>query len=111
MDASYKINMALQIKSSENGIRFAVKVVPGSSRTAIKGLLDNALKINLATPPEKGKANKELIKLLSQILNTSTSAIHIASGTHNTQKEIFVADFTESQLLLALKNHLPKLQE
>jgi len=106
MDASYKINMALKIKSSKNGICFAVKVVPGSSRTAIKGLLDHALKINLAAAPEKGKANKELIKLLSRTLNTSKSTIQITSGNHNTQKEIFVADLTESQLLHALKNHL-----
>jgi len=111
MDASYKIFMALQIKSSENGIRFSVKVVPGSSRTAIKGLLEHNLKINLAAPPEKGKANKELIKLLSRTLNTPKSAIQIASGAHNNQKEIFVANLTESQLLQALQIYLPEKEQ
>jgi len=48
-----------------------VKIKPNSSKNQIKSWDKNRklLKININTAPEKGKANKELIKFLSKKLN------------------------------------------
>jgi uncharacterized protein (TIGR00251 family) len=43
-----------------------VKVTPNSSKTEIKYVEDNFVKINLKAPPEKDKANKELIRFLKK---------------------------------------------
>ena len=44
-----------------------VKVTPKSPKTELTGTLDDGtIKIRIAAPPEKGKANKELIKFLKK---------------------------------------------
>ena len=43
-----------------------VKVIPRSPKTEIVGeMADGTLKIKIAAPPEKGKANEELIRFLT----------------------------------------------
>ncbi len=42
-----------------------VKVIPRSAQTEIVGTMaDGTLKIRIAAPPEKGKANEELLRFL-----------------------------------------------
>ena len=42
-----------------------VKVIPRSAKTEIVGTMaDGTLKIKIAAPPEKGRANAELIRFL-----------------------------------------------
>ncbi len=43
-----------------------VKVIPRSAKTEIAGTMaDGTLKVRVAAPPEKGKANEELLKFLT----------------------------------------------
>ncbi|MBC8378073.1 MAG: DUF167 domain-containing protein, partial [Planctomycetes bacterium] len=53
-------------QDSQHNIQLTVKVVPGSSRTEIAGTLDGMLKIRVAAPPEKGKANKALLAFIAK---------------------------------------------
>ena len=98
--------MTLEMKPEKSGVTFAVKVVPGSSRTAIAGLLGPALKVNVAAPPEKGKANKELVNLLARVLGRPKNTIAVVSGTTNPHKEVYARDLTPAQLLDALGPYL-----
>lgn len=60
-------------------IYIRVKVTPKSPKTELTGELDDGtMKIRIAAPPEKGKANKELIKFLKNHFNTDK--ITIVSG-------------------------------
>ena len=47
------------------------------------------LKISVNAVPEKGKANKELIKFLAQKLQVAASLIEIVSGTTEHLKKIY----------------------
>lgn len=68
-----------------------VKVVPGSSRTEIAGCHGDMLKIKIAAPPEKGKANKALIDFLARTLNLKKNAIEITAGHTSSIKQVFLA--------------------
>lgn len=58
-----------------------IKVLPCSSKNEITDIMDDeTVKIRIAAPPEKGKANKELIKFLSKELEVSKDQITIISG-------------------------------
>ena len=58
-----------------------VKVVPGSSRNEITGELANGvLKVRVAAPAEKGKANEALRALLAERYGVPRSAVTIVSG-------------------------------
>jgi len=65
----------------KNNIR--VKVIPNSSKTEIKGVKDDLIKINIAAPPEKDKANKELIKFFKKQFKLS---VKIKKGKTSREK-------------------------
>ena len=78
--------------------RLEVKIVPGSSRTEIVGWLGECLKIKVAAPPEKGKANQAVIKLLSEKLALKEESITIVHGSASQRKVIEIDGITSEQL-------------
>jgi len=80
----------LAIQEADEGVIFMVKIVPGSSRTAICGLLGKMLKIKVAAAPEKGKANRCLLKFLAEQLGVRENAVSIISGKSSPVKHIRV---------------------
>lgn len=82
--------MNVRVEACANGIRIAVKAVPGSSRDRIAGEHGSALKVCVAAPPEKGKANDRICELLAQALGVPTRDVHVASGTTSPAKTIEV---------------------
>lgn len=75
-------------QDSQHNIQLTVKVVPGSSRTEIAGTLDGMLKIRVAAPPEKGKANKALLAFIAKQLGIQKNALQITSGKTSCIKQI-----------------------
>jgi uncharacterized protein len=71
--------------ASENRTTISVRVHPNSPRNQIVGLINGTLKVKIAAQPAKGKANKELIEFLSEVLGTRKTAISILKGetSHN----------------------------
>lgn len=68
-----------------------VKVTPHSSKLKLTQISDTIFKAKLTAAPEKGKANDQLIELLSEKLNIPKSKISIKAGKTNRDKliEIF----------------------
>jgi len=87
------------IQKVDEGVIFVVKVVPGSSRTAVCGLLDNMIKIKVSAAPEKGKANKSLVEFLAKQLGVKKNTVRIISGETNPVKHIQVAGISAEVLL------------
>ncbi len=87
------------IREVDGGIVFAAKVVPGSSKTNICGLLNGALKIKVAAPPEKGKANKCLLQFLAKQLGVKRNAIAIISGQTSQLKQVQVLGLSRRQVV------------
>lgn len=60
---------------------FAVRVHPGAKRTQAKGVMvDGTLKIDIASAPEDGKANAELIRFLAEEFAVPRSCVEILRG-------------------------------
>jgi len=81
-------------EKNATGYILRIRVTPNSSKCSVGGVFKDAsdtdfLKINLNTVPEKGKANQELIKYLSKLLNCSKSSFQIISGQTDRYKKIF----------------------
>lgn len=81
----------MEIKSVAGGVEFEVKVVPGSSRTAVAGEYGAKLRVNVAAPPEKGKANKMLVEFLAEALAVRKNDITIVRGEATPVKRIRIA--------------------
>ncbi|CDK30567.1 DUF167 domain-containing protein [Candidatus Babela massiliensis] len=89
----------------------AIKVTPKSKCSKI--LLDKSgrLCIHLTSVPENGKANYELIKLLSKLIKVPQSNIEIVSGLTSRLKKIKITGFlTQEEVLnklnLSVQNKL-----
>ena len=73
----------------------AVWLSPKSSADAILGPILDAggrawLKVRVTAPPEKGKANAALIKLLAKEWGLSPSRLAIAAGTKERRKRVLI---------------------
>jgi len=81
---------------------FDVKVVPSSGRN--KWILDKSgrLKCYLKSPPERGLANKELIKLVAKALFVTQSEVEIIMGATSRNKKIKVPMDINFDVLLGL---------
>ncbi len=87
------------VQESADGVVFTAKVVPGSSRTVVAGLLGDMIKIRVAAAPEKGKANECLIAYLAEQLGVKKNAIEILSGHTNPVKQVRIAGVSAAGLL------------
>ena len=88
----------LKVQNIEGGTIFSVKVVPGSSRNCISGIYDGMVKIKIACPPEKGKANRSLTAFLANLLDVNKNQISIISGLTNRVKQIRVSGICSTTL-------------
>ncbi len=88
----------------KNGqIVFNVKVIPGSSKNIIAGVYNGMMKVRLAAPPEKGRANQAMIELFAEKFNISKSSIVIVSGLTAKIKQIALPSSPE--ILEILKSY------
>ncbi|MDP2719291.1 MAG: DUF167 domain-containing protein [Dehalococcoidia bacterium] len=65
-----------------------VAVHPNAGRNELLGFMDEVLHVKIAAPPIKGKANKELIEFLCQLLGTGKSSVTIEKGLTSRKKTI-----------------------
>lgn len=74
---------AVQLKA-KGEVYLRVKARPGAPATALRGIMESeegeTLKIDVAAPPERGKANQELVKFLAKEFGVGKGKIRIISG-------------------------------
>lgn len=92
----------LRITQSGGAVIFTVKVVPGSSRTATAGLLDDMMKIKVAAAPEKGKANQCLTEYLAKLMGVKKKAVEVIAGKTCPIKQLRVSGVSIQQVLESL---------
>jgi uncharacterized protein (TIGR00251 family) len=89
----YKVKMFFEEK--KEGVLLRIRLTPNSSLLSVKGIFTDAegcdfLKIGVLSPPEKGKANHDLIKFLSKKLNVAKTDIKIAEGELSHYKKVLL---------------------
>ena len=84
---------------SQRHTNITIQVQPNARRNEALGYEGDILHIRIAAPPMKGKANRELIKFLSQLLGVSKSSIIIESGLTSRRKVIAIAGLDQAQIL------------
>ncbi|MDO8751373.1 MAG: DUF167 domain-containing protein [Dehalococcoidia bacterium] len=82
--------------------RLAVHVAPGSKRDAIVAVADGVVRVRVAAPPEKGKANEALARLLAGCLGAPHRAVTITRGAAGRHKVVVVDGLSTEEALARL---------
>jgi len=77
-------------------LRLAVRLQPGAGRNEASGVeLDAAgaayLRVRVTEPPEGGKANRALVKLLSRAWRVPSTSIAVVAGARDRRKTLEIA--------------------
>ncbi|MDP2911476.1 MAG: DUF167 domain-containing protein [Candidatus Omnitrophota bacterium] len=69
-------------------MRIVLKVIARAKKEIVEKISENTYRIKVTAPPEKGKANKRVVELLSEELGIKKQDIRIISGATNSRKII-----------------------
>jgi uncharacterized protein len=91
-------NVAMRIEADGRDVLIWIKAVPGASRDEVAGIVGDRLKVRISAPPEGGKANKAIIKLLARKLKLKPAQITIESGQTNPEKTVRLSGCTAGEV-------------
>ena len=87
----------LHTVNEDGSVELNVHAQPGAGRTQITGRHGDALKVRIAVPPEHGRANDALAKLLAEEFGVAAKAVTITSGEKSRTKRFrLVVDDVEA---------------
>ena len=90
--------------SSEWGLVLAmaiflnVKVVPGASRDRVAGRYGDGVKVQVSAPPERGRANDAVVRVLAEFLGVKPAQVSLVSG-HTQPRKQFRIDGVDAAAL------------
>lgn len=82
----------------------AVRVHPNSRKSELVGVTDGVWQVKVAAPPVKGKANAELLALLSKVLGVGKSNLSLVKGHTSRSKVIAVDGLSEEEITKRLSS-------
>ncbi len=79
-------------------VRIAVYVTPKSGRDEVAGWRGGELSVRVTVPPEGGKANSAVCKVVSKALGLPKSAVKVARGQSSRHKQIEIEGVSSVEL-------------
>lgn len=97
------------VKEIEDGIQVRIDVTPNSSKFKINGYNEwrNEIEVKITSFPQKGKANREIIKEFSKLTN---SRVDIVSGMKSQHKTLKIYGISKMNFLELLDIAYPGLK-
>ena len=81
-----------------------VKVVPGASRNRVVGMLGDALKVQVAAAPEKGKANEAVREVLAAFFGVKIGQVELISGQTQPRKTFLLKGVNDAAVQQKLRD-------
>jgi len=67
-----------------------VRVKPAAKQDTLIGPYNGSLKMTVVAPPDRGKANAAVARVLAGALNLGTSRVRVVSGFGSPDKVVFI---------------------
>jgi len=82
----------IQVRLSESKMLLPVRVTPRGGKDCLLPYLaeDSVIKIKVSSPPEDGKANAAVLKLLADVCDLPKSRLQVASGEKSRSKQVAI---------------------
>ncbi|MFH0805185.1 MAG: DUF167 domain-containing protein [Patescibacteria group bacterium] len=72
------------------GLQLNVKVVPGATASRVVGVYGDCLKVQVAAPPERGRANDALARMVADQLGVHARYVSVVRGMTRSRKVVEV---------------------
>jgi uncharacterized protein len=92
----------IDLETNGHGVIIPVRAHAGARQTAVLGERQGMLRVAVTAAPEKGKANRAIIALLSETLNLPKSAVELISGETAAHKRFMIHDTTLEEIRNAI---------
>jgi hypothetical protein len=103
MDAS-----GLIMTRKREGCTVGIRVKPGAKQDVVIGVHDGRLRMTVVAPPERGKANKAVARVIAGLLNLATSRVKVIAGFDSRDKVLLVEGCTPDELRRRLES-MPRI--
>jgi uncharacterized protein len=85
------------LTDSTDGALLAVRVAPKSAADRLGPVHDDRLKVAVTSPPDKGKANAHVAKLLAKKLGRPKSSIEVVAGHTDRSKTVLLRGLSAAE--------------
>jgi uncharacterized protein (TIGR00251 family) len=83
----------IPFRKAGDGVTVDVRVRPRSSRKGVEGVEGGVLVVRLTAPPADGRANAQLIEVLSEAFGARKSDISIVKGRSSRNKVVEIKGY------------------
>lgn len=99
------------VTSTAGGVLIRIDVRPGAATTRVAGVhaARAAIRVDLAARAERGRANRELMAFVADLLGVRS--VEIVKGLRSRHKAVLVPGATREAVLAALTGALPHASE
>jgi uncharacterized protein (TIGR00251 family) len=94
------------LRVSADSVTLQIHARPGKAKAGFVRIDPRGLVVALSSPPEKGRANEELIALLADTLRISRSAISLIRGGSSRSKTLRIATDQPGHVAAAIESRL-----
>jgi uncharacterized protein len=94
----------VELDVDHRGVIIPVRAHAGARQNAVLGTRQGMLRVAVTAAPEKGKANRAIIGLLSEFFGVPKSAIELISGETAAQKRFLVHDAMLDEIRRAISS-------
>jgi uncharacterized protein len=96
------------VTRTRDGAEINLRVSPGARNTSIAGTYgEEAIKLRVAAPPVKGRANAEAERYVAELPGVTASDVSVATGASARSKTVFVRGVDAEQVREILSGYLP----
>lgn len=97
----------IAVEAHPQGTIVPVTAHPGSKRRGVLGERAGSIRLGVAEPPEKGKANQAIGALLAELLDVRSSQIRLLSGQTSKSKRFLIEGLEPEAARARLDRALP----
>jgi uncharacterized protein (TIGR00251 family) len=94
----------IELSANDRGVILPVRAHAGSRKNGVLGEREGMLRVAVTAAPEKGKANRALIDVLSEALGVAKSSIELVAGETAVQKRFLIVGVDVGELQARLKD-------
>ena len=79
---------ALDLVADGDGVRLRLRVSAGAKRSRILGVHGGALKLSVKAPPERGRANREVLEMVAEVFGLAPGDVELLTGETSPDKVV-----------------------